>query len=348
MLLVAVCALGIVGYRGWDEGLDFHWALLKLRFGDAATCRATIGELQRAAPGWSLNLTAAGRSASEQQRAMMQAVRRSARLVPTLVQVARRPQLRDEPGTYYLLSCLLSWYGTPRSAAQARSLFLESTCYSNPSIRRIAIDTLPNLVGSGFDEDDLLSASTAALSDPNSGVRGRALNNILTIALSVTRGARADIRASLMSMAQQHPAPDVRIGALSAVVAIDRKNSAGDGDPKVLSIVLKALDDPYSRSWAVTHLAMEYRDHNGRLRVLWSDRNSEINVHLRGSLSDEQEGLRAYAALGLVRRGVHDHLVWTELDKATRYNDIDAHFEFSAARDLCSAMQYASIGLRLP
>jgi HEAT repeat protein len=317
-LLIVLVALGLVGWRVYREGPEAHWLLLKLRYGNVATRRATAKKLLVGIAFAPFREMLGNDPVPEDPRERQK-------------YLALRQQLGD-----MLFSALLHAAGDPDPECRALALnaagafaFLRPDDLRKSQVLRLALIALrdPEGVVRAAGIEQLLSLaqpSTAfeafkeALSDPSFEVRVMAIRELggLGMIVKETQTEVAPILAEILASKQDDRLRVAAVWAMSRFGKDFRRDAAG---PDVVPSLLHALRDPEVKVRRVA--AYNLSSTQTQTISAWTTRKDAIIPACRKAMKDTDEEVRGYAAVALFCLGERDPEITPVLEEGGRSAD---------------------------
>ncbi len=340
MVLVAIVAFALIGLRLWDEGLDTHWTLLKLRFGDIKTRRTVAKSLHDDMAGTMFadlfgGMLGSNATPAERERAWKRRQRRAEMLLPTLIHATRHPDAELRKHAIDAVGVLIGWYQTRDFAEQARASLIAATTDPNPQIRAVALGTMGSLARNGVDRTLLMNILAKALEDHDVDVRLEASKEILfmgtAFADSLPEAARLLVDVVEHSAAARERA---RAVAWLGIIEKRRRDQASPTNMEVLGPLSRALEDrdPEVRRAAARVLSCRFYSRKKNV-ALWLPRKTEVEHVLKAARLDVDETVRLYAGLGLFEFGLRDRSIIADLERGASNREIKYWRDFKDARD---------------
>ncbi len=309
LVLVALVALALVGYRIYLDGPAAHWLLLKLRYGNVETRRSAALQVRESAV---LDLETVltffddPRAAPERKRLQQ---RRAVLLLPALLSLVEDPDAECRANAVRALQALVGHHPSETEKHLALSKILAATRDRDDSARTAAVDSLSGLAE--LDTEAVLKAIRSALADPSIEVRQAAAQELGMIGLT-TPATQPEVASILIPLLASREDSRVRVNAArSMIFGVDHRRHPAVIGPDVVPALVAALRDPEVdvRRTVAMRLGLTTFDARGRTISSWDRRKDSIIPALRTSIADEDMAVRVESSLALFVMGQRDSAI---------------------------------------
>jgi HEAT repeat protein len=326
MAAIALVAVGCLGVRVWRDGPENHWQLLKLRYGNVQTRRATALKIRES------ELVGVGRGlfsgilASPGPRQWQRwedethrGERRSAVLCPTLLSATRDSDAAVRANAITALGTLAVFHGSESLKRRVLDRVIEMTHDRNPSVRANAVSALSGSLA-GPDTDRVLEAYRTSLNDASIEVRSEAARGSGLLGFMCPQ-TQPDVLSTLAGLLASRDDPKVRVQAAWGLCYFGQdqyRHPPGTG-PDVVPALVTALHDAdlQVRRAAARIVSLSHPNATGRISP-WAQRKASIIPPLRSAISDNDKVVRDESALALFLLGQRDPLVIKQIEQAAQ------------------------------
>jgi HEAT repeat protein len=310
-LLIVLVALGLLGWRVYREGSETHWLVLKLRYGNAQTRRATAKKLHdQIAMGMLQSMFGIDPlpvNPREREDYLDRRQERGDLLMAALLRAAadRDPGCRamalNAAGALALLR--------PNDVRNSQVLRLALIALRDPEgvVRTAGIEQLLSLA----QPSTALEAFKAALSDPAFEVRMMAIRQLGGLGY-VARETQTEVAEILASEKDER----VRVAVVWAMSMFGKDYNRDTAGPDVVPSLLDALRDPEVKVRRVA--AYNLSSTQTQTISAWTTRKDAIIPAARKAMKDTDEEVRDYAAVALFCLGERDPEMTPVLEEGTR------------------------------
>jgi HEAT repeat protein len=318
-LLILVVALGMLGWRVYLEGPELHWLLLKLRFGNVQTRRATAQEIQRSLGGAFLGelvgMNTVPSAPLERQEFLTRREQRGDLVFSALIAASndRDPQCRATAlSTAGLLAVVRA---SDLRKAQVLAKALNAIRDREVVVRIAGLEQLVSIAEPSY----ALVTLKAALLDPVVEVREVAAFQLGGLGI-VVRETQHEVAAILAETLASPQDVRVRIKAAGAMFLFGKDDRRAGAGPDVVPALIGALRDPEIklRRASASYLGSTTFDARSRRVSSWISRRDAIIPACRAALSDHDEEVRDNATLALFWLGVRDREIIASLEAEGR------------------------------